>query len=141
MKDVRTLISVQMELNISQVLRRSKRAQHTPELLSTYESTIAILFFGTPHRGSSVADLGLVVERLVSSVFETSPRLLRTLQIDSAELDDLREEFGIMHRDRGFMVFSFQEEKAMNIPLKGYVKVNVSAHYFRHSCLIRFQGR
>ena len=81
---------------------------------------------GTPHRGSNVADMGLLLQRIVKLMqFETNPRLLQTLQIDSTELDDLREEFSIMLADKAFLgLFTFQEGKRVYFPT-GLTKVKI----------------
>jgi hypothetical protein len=68
------------------------------------------VFFGTPHRGSSYAKIGLVAEHIVKLVgFDTSTALLRNLKPDGDYLELLREEFAAMLDDRSFKVFSFQE--------------------------------
>lgn len=68
------------------------------------------MFFGTPHRGSSYAELGLVAQRIAKAAgFDTNDKLLRSLKPDGVYLDLLREEFGKMLEARAFKVFSFQE--------------------------------
>lgn len=68
-----------------------------------YMSTHAIVFFDTPHRGSSYADLGLVATRIAKVMgFDTNDALLRNLAPDGEYLELLREEFASMLNDRIF---------------------------------------
>lgn len=49
----------------------------------------AIIFFGTPHQGSSMASIGETITRIVSVAgFDAAKNNLRTLKIDS---DSLKE--------------------------------------------------
>jgi hypothetical protein len=47
---------------------RQAWAQFTPEFLHIYDSTFAIIFLGTPHRGASIADWANIAKRLVAAV-------------------------------------------------------------------------
>jgi hypothetical protein len=105
---------------LKETLRRSRTASlpDNADLRNIYHSTHAIIFFGTPHRGSSYAQLGLVAGHIAKlSGFDTSSELLRNLKPDGSHLEILREEFGIMLNERSFKITSFQEGK-------GYKGVN-----------------
>ncbi|KAH6887430.1 hypothetical protein B0T10DRAFT_538906 [Thelonectria olida] len=94
-------------------LRRSKVAnQGGEDLQSIYTSTYAIIFMGTPHRGSSYAELGLTAQRLAKAMgFDTNDELLRNLKFDGSYLELLREEFSKMLDQHIFKVYTFQEGK------------------------------
>jgi hypothetical protein len=65
---------------------------------------------GTPHRGSSYDSMGLTVQRIAAAVgFDTSDKILRSLNIDSEVLQRLRPQFRKMLDDDAFLVYSFQE--------------------------------
>jgi hypothetical protein len=63
-----------------------------PTLLDIYTSTEAILFLGSPHRGSGKAEIAEVVRKIVSvSGFYTTDQNIRTLQVNSTELELIHE--------------------------------------------------
>lgn len=115
-------------LILKEALRRSWRAGIGDEdLQSIYNATTAVIFMGTPHRGSSYADWGLIARNIaVASGFDASDKILRDLQVDSGVLENLREEFGQMLKEERFNVHSFQEAKG----LKGMrvLSTKVSVH-------------
>lgn len=85
---------------------------YEPEIRSIYASTRAILFLGTPHRGSGYADWGVLARNVASAVgFDASDKIIRDLNIDSATLDGLQEEFAKVMREETFWVFTFLEKK------------------------------
>jgi hypothetical protein len=58
---LRPLISIAHSLGrliVKEALRRSRDIRHYEHLKDPYKSTFAIIFFGTPHRGSSDAAMG-----------------------------------------------------------------------------------
>jgi ankyrin repeat domain-containing protein 50 len=90
-----------------------------------YISTAAIIFLGTPHRGSSKAGIAEVVRKIVSvSGFDTTDRNIRALQVDSTELELIHELFMKLYeqKDRHFKVLTFQEAKA--VAGISYLKLN-----------------
>lgn len=96
-----------------QVVRRASTEQD-PALLHLYESTTAIFFLGTPHRGSQWVDLGETVRRIVAVVgFDTNDQNIRALQIDSVVLRNINENFVRLYRKHQFEVRTFQEAKGM----------------------------
>lgn len=84
------------------------------ELKDVYESTLGILFFGTPHRGGGgdYADWGLVASRIARAMgFDANDTVLRNLRVDSEILGLLRQEFSKMLLNKAFQIDTFQEEK------------------------------
>lgn len=79
-------------------------------LRDIYESTYAIIFFGTPHRGSSYAKIGRRARDIaVLAGFDASDALLRSLEPDAEILTILSDDFARMLFDNSFKVHSFQE--------------------------------
>jgi hypothetical protein len=80
------------------------------DLRDIYQSTYAIIFFGTPHRGSSYAQMGVLAKDIaVAAGFDARDTLLRSLKPDAEMLSLLRQEFARMLYDRAFKIYSFQE--------------------------------
>lgn len=98
-------------LILKEALRRSWQATSYEEDLQTvYESTAAVIFMGTPHRGSQYAPWGMIVRNIaVASGFDASDRNLRDLKIDSPVLELLREAFSKMLKEERFDIYTFQE--------------------------------
>lgn len=115
---------------ILQVLRRAS-TDVEPTLLDIYTSTKAILFLGTPHRGSGKAEIAEVVRKIVSvSGFDTTDQNIRALRVNSTELELIHELFMEVYdrKDRHFKVLTFQEAKG--VAGISYLKLNerVSSH-------------
>lgn len=80
------------------------------DLRDIYQSTYAIIFFGTPHRGSSYAQMVVWVRDIAVAVgFDARDTLIRSLKPDAEMVLLLGDEFAQMLSDRAFKVFSFQE--------------------------------
>lgn len=81
-----------------------------------YESTIATIFLGTPHRGSDLAEWGIMVQRAVRAVrFDTSDVLLRDLRVESTMLETINDSFAKIRDRRRFQIFSFREGQALSV--------------------------
>ena len=92
-----------------QVLRRSA-SDEEERVRDIASSTHAIIFLGTPHRGSGYASLGSIVQNIVAIVgFDTSNKHIEALQFDGSELERSREEFTKQWRKAGFQVRTFQD--------------------------------
>lgn len=94
-------------------------------ILNIYTSMRAVLFLGTPHRGSSKVDIGDLARRIAAvSGFDTNEKNLRALQIDSTELQMVHESFMHVYQrvDCPFKVLTFQESKG--IAGINYLKLN-----------------
>ncbi|KAL6879276.1 hypothetical protein J3F83DRAFT_295651 [Trichoderma novae-zelandiae] len=75
------------------------------------ESTAAVIFLGTPHRGSQdVANFGEVVRSFVSSLgMETTPVILDALRMKTTDLERAQEGFSKVWQKYDFKVKTFQE--------------------------------
>lgn len=79
-----------------------------------YESTRAILFLRTPHRGGNFVDLGEIARRIVSAAgFDTGYQKIRDLAIDSDTLEDYHERFLKLYNRKKFEICTFQEARGM----------------------------
>ena len=74
------------------------------------KSTKAIIFFGTPHRGSEFSDLGETMRRVVSAVgFDTAKQNIRTLEIDSGIWEECHRRFQLLQSRRNIEIYTFHE--------------------------------
>jgi hypothetical protein len=79
-----------------------------------FESTKAVLFFGTPHAGSPFAKMGDTLRVIVKAVgFGAAKQNLRDLKPDNPILEDCRQNFEALHSRRKFEVHTFQEDRGM----------------------------
>ncbi|KAI4267500.1 MAG: hypothetical protein LQ337_008321, partial [Flavoplaca oasis] len=107
-----------------------------------YSSTEAILFLGTPHRGSSKAEVAEVVRKIISvSGFDTSDQNIRALQINSFELEYIHENFMRLYERQGrhFKVLTFQEAKG--VVGTSYLKFNERTINANHMEMCRFPSK
>ena len=99
------------------------RGVHTEHLRSIYVSTFGILFLGTPHKGSDIAEWGSRLEwicsvALPSKLVDTKPQLVDALKKNNETLQVIDRQFiQLMNR---FHVYFFHEGKPTN--LKGTLK-------------------
>lgn len=78
------------------------------------DSTKAILFLGTPHMGSHLANTGDVLRAIVAATgFDTANQNLEVLKAGGMMLEQIRERFYGLHRRQGFEVYTFEEELGM----------------------------
>ncbi|CAO2650032.1 Nn.00g013240.m01.CDS01 [Neocucurbitaria sp. VM-36] len=97
---------------VKSTLRLSAESSSANEdLQDIFKSTNAILFFGTPHRGSLWTNTGLIISRFASAVgFSVSNNDLETLKPNNAMLEILRDDFTKRLDDsKDLQVTSFQE--------------------------------
>ncbi|KAK5655609.1 hypothetical protein OQA88_5540 [Cercophora sp. LCS_1] len=82
-----------------------------PHLSRIVESTAAVIFLGTPHRGSpDFAAAGDFFRSILGSVgFETSPAILHALGLRTTDLERAQEAFSALWRKYDFRVKTFQE--------------------------------
>ncbi|MCJ1377301.1 hypothetical protein MMC17_000395 [Xylographa soralifera] len=96
---------------LKEALRRSRGAMdQDSDLQDIYDSTFAIIFFGTPHRGSDYLNIGLTAANAARAAgLDVNRQVLRTLAPSNDYLRLLREEFSTMLESRHWLVDSFQE--------------------------------
>jgi hypothetical protein len=81
------------------------------------QSTAAIVFLGTPHRGSGAAALGDVARRVASILLvSTNAALLDSLGLKNSDLERCQHYFSTLWDTHRFEVKTFQESK----PWTGY---------------------
>ncbi|KAF4448059.1 hypothetical protein F53441_8490 [Fusarium austroafricanum] len=75
------------------------------------KSIAAVIFLGTPHRGSvDVAAMGEMVRLLVNMLgVETTPVILDALGLKNADMERAQEEFSRLWKEHDFRVKTFQE--------------------------------
>lgn len=85
------------------------------DLLNIVESTAAIVFLGTPHRGSpEFAAIGESLRSIVSSLgMETTPANLDALGLKTTDLERAQEAFSTIWNKYDFRVKTFQESLSM----------------------------
>ena len=107
-------------LVVKQALIEARKQTHDLDLLDIYNSTHAVIFFGTPHRGSDLASWGLLLSKIAEAVqLDTNNAVLRDLDptSGSSKLEEMRLDFDDILRDdrrsRELRIYSFQEEEGM----------------------------
>lgn len=105
---------------VIQTLRQSQLASDTKEdLRGVHASTIAILFFGTPHRGSDWVNAGKMAQNFANALgFSTSSMNLDLLTKNNPMLEQLRDDFTDLLDISKLQVTSYQEQK-------GYARTSV----------------
>ena len=89
-------------------------SEETPGFSGIVEDTKAILFLGTPHRGSDTADLGTIARRIVSAFgVDTNRKLLDSLGLRNEDLDRNHKSFTNIWDKRRFRVKTFQESRGL----------------------------
>jgi hypothetical protein len=97
---------------VKEALRRSEgHRAYQKDFYSIFDSTVAIIFFGTPHRG---ADPQCMIKSVAESIirlagYDINDQLINSLLPSSERLQELREEFSKMVRMKDWRVYSFQE--------------------------------
>jgi hypothetical protein len=96
-------------------------------------STYGIIFLGTPHRGSSAADLASNLINITRLAFPgIQSQLLAALEKDSSTLGDIADEF--RHISSDFEIASFYEQKPTSLTggrLGGPFEIQVSILIWR----------
>ena len=97
---------------VKEMLRRAGGCQpHHPHLHTIFESTLGIVFFGTPHGGSDPRGVPQrVLQKLVEAVgICVNEQIVNTLLPSSERLKELRDELGPIAQRQRWMIHSFQE--------------------------------
>ena len=107
-------------LVVKQALIEARKQTHDLDMLDIYDSTHAVIFFGTPHRGSDLASWSLLLSHIAAAVqLDTNNAVLRDLDptSGSSKLEEMRLDFDDILRDnrrsRELRIYSFQEEEGM----------------------------
>ena len=88
----------------------SNIAEGKPELQEIESSTAALIFLGTPHRGSSHAGWGEVASRIASAAFfDVNRKNLGALEVNGDALAQLEKNFGRLVMHHNFTIHNFQE--------------------------------
>ena len=82
---------------------------------SVWRNTFAVLFLGTPHRGSGTVKLGSIASRAAKLIsLDTDDRTVESLSHDNELLDNIHAEFIKMIHTGDFQIHSFQEGRALS---------------------------
>ncbi|KAJ9151989.1 Ankyrin repeat domain-containing 50 protein [Pleurostoma richardsiae] len=102
-------------LLVKEMLRRSRGYEKQPDFRTVFESTVGIIFFGTPHQGADPRTLAHhVVISLAKAVgFRVNEQVMEALFPAAEYLKQLRDEFNHMIDERGWIIHSFQEQYAL----------------------------
>jgi hypothetical protein len=77
--------------------------------------TKLVMFFGTPHRGSSTAGWGEIGTKIASMVkLDSAQHLVSSLKLDSEILDIIQSDFMKLIVAGTFYVHTFQEGRPIN---------------------------
>ena len=105
---------------MKQALIEARKHVHDHSSHDTYNNTYAIIFFGTPHRGSNLAYWGRLLSGVAQATqMDTHDGILRDLdpKSNSSKLRELNLDFDDILCDhqkaRELRVFSFQEALGM----------------------------
>lgn len=71
----------------------SAQRRDREDLMDFSQHTAGIIFMGTPHRGSAIADYATRFSSLVGSFKQTNPKLLQVLQRESDTLHRIHDDF------------------------------------------------
>jgi hypothetical protein len=100
-----------VSLTLKQVLIQSKDAEFKPELRAILQSTRAVIFLGTPHRGSDWA--GFAAKITILAAGKRDEKVLQTLKVDSEVLERLMDQFAVLLKKDAFKVHSFIEGQSV----------------------------
>ncbi|MCJ1400344.1 hypothetical protein MMC11_003549 [Xylographa trunciseda] len=96
-------------LLVKESLIESQKQRHNPAKLDIFRSTKAIVFFGTPHKGSLDASWGKLLASIVSVAANVNKTLLQSLDPDSEKLNNLAKDFQDMLDSGNLKVCSLLE--------------------------------
>ena len=125
---------------VKEMLRRSSSCHlGQTHLRDIFESTIGIMFFGTPHGGADPRGiLQHIVEKAIKAAgLSVNEQIINTLLPSAERLREMRDEFGPMAFEQNWMIHSFQEQLGVTL-LSGH---KASALTYPITLLTRFAGR
>ena len=107
-------------LVVKQALVEARKGASNRRLHDIYSSTHAVIFFGTPHRGSDAASWGLIASNIAKAAqMDVNDAILRDLDpaSGSSKLLELRRDFHDILQDprqqSPLQLYTFQEELGM----------------------------
>ena len=86
-------------------------SHHSASISNVYRYTSGIMFFGTPHRGSSLASSGLILQkilRVAPGKLPVNQDILRQVQLDSEALNEIYQRFFLVAGE-SLLIGSFYE--------------------------------
>jgi pimeloyl-ACP methyl ester carboxylesterase len=98
---------------VKEMLRRSSGCNiGQTHLRSVFDSTIGIIFFGTPHGGADPRGfLQHIAEAVIKAAgVRVNEQIVNTLLPSAERLRELRDEFSPMAHQQDWIIHSFQEE-------------------------------
>ena len=105
---------------MKQILIEARKQVNDRSLHEIYINSHAVIFFGTPHRGSRIASWGRLLGTIAQAAqMDINDAILMDLdpKSGSSKLEELRLDFDDILRDsqraEELRIFSFQEEKGM----------------------------
>jgi hypothetical protein len=100
---------------VKELLRRASRDQK--HLYTVFDSTIGIMFFGTPHGGADPLGFSQHILENIGKVlgWRVNKQVVDTLMPSSERLMELRDEFGPMAQEEGWIIHSFQEQIGISV--------------------------
>ena len=127
-------------------------ALHHQQFIDVYKYTSGIVFLGTPHRGSSTASLALTLAKIVRvgpGTLRVNQDLLRELQRNSSQLDEINQEFAHVPGVESLLIGSIYETREtkhigiiaerssaiLGFPSELYISLDVN-----HAQLSKFEG-
>lgn len=90
--------------------------QSSEEGKAIRNSIVGIMFKGTPHCGSDLANIGSAFANIASTVIEMPKLLLKTLSKNSSALYDISREFATVTSDLNLNLISFYELDPCSAP-------------------------
>lgn len=102
-------------LLVKEALRQSRGHESQLDFRTIFESTIGIVFFGTPHEGAGPrASVRHAVTLLAKGLgFRLNDKIVNALVPSAEHQLQLRDEFNRMIDDGGWIIHSFQEQYAL----------------------------
>ncbi|KAH6667779.1 P-loop containing nucleoside triphosphate hydrolase protein [Halenospora varia] len=112
----------------------SSRNNPEPHLRDVFEHTTGIIFMGTPHRGSWMADWMKIPASGLGVLKSTNKSLLQVLETDDQLLESIQVRFWSMVREQRESVG--QVVSKVSATLEGYTSVSVHAN---HRDMVKFR--
>jgi hypothetical protein len=125
---------------VKEMLRRSNGCHMGHKYLrAIFESTVGIIFFGTPHGGADPRGLlQHIAEKAIKAAgFSVNEQIVSTLLPSAERLRELRDEFSPLAQLQSWIIHSFQEQIGVKL-LNGH---KVCLVKLPTSLLIMFLGR